>query len=79
QGEFLVAGSLAGISILLVTAGKPHFGNLSPAEMSILGYSVASLFAMALVGLLGVALYYGAVKPFVGSAGLNWVLSTIGF
>lgn len=79
QGAFLVPGSLIGVSLVLLSVGKPHFGNLSPAEMTPLAYLLATLASVTIVGLIGVALYYCAIKPFVGAGGLNWVLSTIGF
>ena len=79
QGAFLVPGSLVGVSLVLMAAGKPHFGNLSQAEMTMTAYILATLVSVAFVGLIGIALYYSAIKPFVGATGLNWVLSTIGF
>lgn len=79
QGAMLVPGSLVGVSLLLLSVGKPHFGNLSPAEMTPLAYALATFASVAVVGLIGIALYYCAIKPFVGAGGLNWVLSTIGF
>ncbi|MCA0401956.1 MAG: branched-chain amino acid ABC transporter permease [Proteobacteria bacterium] len=79
QGAFLVPGSLVGVSLVLLSVGKPHFGNLSPAEMTFMAYTLATVASVVVVGLIGIALYYCAIKPFVGAAGLNWVLSTIGF
>lgn len=79
QGAFLVPGSLVGVSLLLLAAGKPHFGNLAQSEMTVLTCTLATLASVAVVALIGVILYYCAIKPFVGAGGLNWVLSTIGF
>lgn len=79
QGAFLVPGSLVGVSLLLLAAGKPHWGNLDPSEMTMLSYALATLASVAVVGTIGILLYYCAIKPFVGAGGLNWVLSTIGF
>jgi len=79
QGAFLVPGSLVGVSLLLLAAGKPHFGNLAQSEMTVLTYTLATLASVVVVALIGVILYYCAIKPFVGAGGLNWVLSTIGF
>jgi branched-chain amino acid transport system permease protein len=79
QGAFLVPGSLVGVSLVLLSVGKPHWGNLAPAEMTAMAYFLATLASMVVVGLIGIALYYCAIRPFVGVAGLNWVLSTIGF
>lgn len=79
QGAFLVPGSLVGVSLLLLSVGKPHWGNLSPAEMTGMAYFLATIASVVVVGLIGILLYYCAIKPFVGAGGLNWVLSTIGF
>lgn len=79
QGAFLVPGSLVGVSLLLLAAGKPHWGNLAPSEMTLFSYGLATLASVAVVGAIGILLYYCAIKPFVGAGGLNWVLSTIGF
>ena len=79
QGEFLALGSLVGVSVILVAAGKPHFANLLPTEVSATRYVFAVLLTVALLGLIGIALYFGAVKPFLRQSGLNWVMSTIGF
>lgn len=79
QGAFLVPGSLVGVSLLLLAAGKPHWGNLAPSEMTLFTYTLAALASVVVVGAIGVLLYYTAIKPFVGAGGLNWVLSTIGF
>jgi branched-chain amino acid transport system permease protein len=79
QGAFLIPGALVGVSLLLLSVGKPHWGNLAPAEMTGLSYFLATIASVTIVGLIGIALYYCAIKPFVGAGGLNWVLSTIGF
>ncbi|CAO3436394.1 ABC transporter, permease protein 1 (cluster 4, leucine/isoleucine/valine/benzoate) [Azospirillum doebereinerae] len=79
QSALLASGSLVGVSLVLLSVGKPHFGNLSPAEMTLAAYAGAVLASIAVIGLIGIALYCCAIKPFVGAAGLNWVLSTIGF
>jgi branched-chain amino acid transport system permease protein len=79
QGEFLALGSLVGVTMLLFTAGRPHIGNLSPSEVTLVGYGSAVVVTVVVLGLIGVALYFGAVKPFLRHPGLNWVMSTIGF
>ena len=43
QGAFLVPGSLVGVSLLLLAAGKPHFGNLTQAEMTKVRWSTVIL------------------------------------
>ena len=79
QGEFLVAGSLVAVGTLLLISGKSQSGVLSSADVTFLRYGVALLVSLAVLGLLGVILYFTAVRPFFGSAGMSWVMSTIGF
>jgi branched-chain amino acid transport system permease protein len=42
-------------------------------------YGASLLISIAVLGVLGVLLYYTAVRPFLGMGGLAWVMSTIGF
>ena len=79
QGEFLVAGSLVAVGTLLLISGKSQTGVLTSADVSLLNYGVALLVSLAVLGVLGVILYFTAVRPFFGSAGMSWVMSTIGF
>lgn len=79
QGEFLVAGSLVAVGTLLLISGKSQSGVLSSADVTFFRYGVALLVSLAVLGVLGVILYFTAVRPFFGSAGMSWVMSTIGF
>ncbi|BDB27278.1 branched-chain amino acid ABC transporter permease [Cupriavidus sp. P-10] len=79
QGEFLVAGAFVGVSTLLLLNGKSAVDMLSPTEVTSSLYITAMLATLAIVGLLGIALYYTAVRPFLGAGGLAWVMSTLGF
>lgn len=79
QGEFLVAGSLVAVGTLLLISGKSQTGVLTSADVSLLNYGVALVVSLAVLGVLGVILYFTAVRPFLGSAGMSWVMSTIGF
>ncbi|WP_411878861.1 branched-chain amino acid ABC transporter permease [Polaromonas sp. YR568] len=79
QGEFLVAGSLVAVGTLLLISGKSQTGVLTSADVSLLNYGVALLVSLVVLGVLGVILYFTAVRPFFGSAGMSWVMSTIGF
>lgn len=79
QGEFLVAGSFIAVACLLLLAGKGPTGVLSAADVTLARYALALLVAVAVLGLLGVLLYYTAVRPFFGAGGMAWVMSTIGF
>jgi len=79
QGEFLVAGAFVAVSGLLLLAGKGITDPLNPEDVTLLRYGGSLVISMVVLGLLGVLLYYTAVRPFVGRAGLAWVMSTIGF
>ncbi|RZJ25107.1 MAG: branched-chain amino acid ABC transporter permease [Haliea sp.] len=79
HGEFLVAGSLVAVGTLLLISGKSQTGVLTSADVSFFSYGVALLVSLAVLGVLGVILYFTAVRPFFGSAGMSWVMSTIGF
>lgn len=79
QGEFLVAGSLVAVGTLLLISGKSQSGVLTSADVSFFSYGVALLVSLAVLSVLGVILYFTAVRPFFGSAGMSWVMSTIGF
>lgn len=79
QGEFLVVGSLVAVGTLLLLSGKGHTGVLASTDVTLLHYGIALLVSLALLGVLGIILYFTAVRPFFGSAGMSWVMSTIGF
>ncbi|MGB6104912.1 branched-chain amino acid ABC transporter permease [Diaphorobacter nitroreducens] len=79
QGEFLVAGAFVAVSVLLLLAGKQMTDALLPAEVTLTRYLLSLVATMAVLALLGVVLYYAAVRPFVGQGGMAWVMSTIGF
>jgi len=79
QGEFLVAGAFVGVAALLLIAGKGHTGVLAAADVTLASYGFALLMTVVVVGLLGLILYFLAVRPFFGAAGMAWVMSTIGF
>jgi branched-chain amino acid transport system permease protein len=79
QGEFLVAGSLVAVGTLLLISGKSQSGVLVASDVTLFSYSLALLVSLAVLGVLGIILYFTAVRPFFGSAGMSWVMSTIGF
>jgi branched-chain amino acid transport system permease protein len=79
QGEFLVAGALIGVTTVLLLAGHGHRGVLQPEDVTVFRYLSGFVAAVVVLGALGVVLYFTAVRPFVGAAGLAWVMSTIGF
>lgn len=79
QGEFLVAGAFIAVGSLLLLAGKPYSAALDQADVTMGRYLLALLVTVCVVGLLGVFLYYTAIRPFFGASGMAWVMSTIGF
>lgn len=79
QGEFLVAGSFVAVAALLLLAGKAPTGVLAAADVTLPRYGLALLACLAVLGTLGALLYFAAVRPFFGAAGMAWVMSTIGF
>ena len=79
QGEFLVAGAFVAVSGVLLLAGKSVTGSLLPEDVTMWRYGGSMLITVVVLGVLGILLYYTAVRPFIGLPGLAWVMSTIGF
>lgn len=79
QGEFLVAGAFVAVSGVLLLSGKSVTSSLLPEDVTLWRYGGSMLITIAVLGVLGILLYYTAVRPFIGLPGLAWVMSTIGF
>jgi len=79
QGEFLVAGAFVAVSGVLLLSGKGVTGSLLPQDVTLWRYGGSLVISVTVLGLLGILLYYTAVRPFIGLPGLAWVMSTIGF
>lgn len=79
QGELLAAGTVIAVSGVMLLAGKGMHGTLDPQDVTLWRYAVSLLISVVVLGLLGVLLYYTAVRPFIGLGGLSWVMSTLGF
>ncbi len=79
QGEFLVAGSFVAVGTLLLLAGKGYTGVLEAGDVTLAVYGIALVVTLVVLGVLGVLLYFTAVRPFFGASGMAWVMSTIGF
>jgi len=79
QGEFLAVGTLIGVSAVLLLAGKDITEALQVSDVTPFRYAIGLIASVVVLGLLGVLLYYTAVRPFVGFVGMAWVMSTIGF
>ena len=83
QGEFVAVGAFVGVTTLYLLAraeaGGVSFASLPPTASAGFAYPVAMLVVGVVLGVLGLALFVTAVRPFAGQAGMNWVMSTIGF
>lgn len=83
QGEFVAVGAFVGVTTLYLLAragsGGVSFGSLPPAASAGFAYPVAALVVGVVLGVLGLVFFVTAVRPFAGQAGMNWVMSTIGF
>ncbi len=79
QGEFLAVGTLIGVSMVLLLAGKDITEALQVTDVTLLRYVLGLIASVVVLGVLGVLLYFTAVRPFVGFVGMAWVMSTIGF
>ncbi|RYX93657.1 MAG: branched-chain amino acid ABC transporter permease [Comamonadaceae bacterium] len=78
QGELVSAGAFLYVGSLfyLASKGQAMFPDISPRGWTEL---LALVIALAVMGVVGAVLYFAGIRPFVGSAGLSWVISTIGF
>jgi branched-chain amino acid transport system permease protein len=79
HGDFVSVGSFVGVTVLWLLLGKPINAPLVGATISVWQQLVAALVTVLVIGLLGVLLYFLAVRPFAGKPGMSWVISTIGF
>jgi branched-chain amino acid transport system permease protein len=79
QGEFVVLGAFVSLTAVLMMAGKGLGAPLQPEDVTMVRYFSGFVAAVIALGLLGVVLYFTAIRPFVGQTGLAWVMSTIGF
>ncbi len=79
QGEFLAVGTLIGVSAVLMLSGKDITEALLVTDVTLVRYGLGLFACIVVLGVLGVLLYYTAVRPFVGLGGMAWVMSTIGF
>ncbi|MES3001479.1 MAG: branched-chain amino acid ABC transporter permease [Pseudomonadota bacterium] len=79
QGEFVSTGAFIYVSALLLLSRQSS--NIGAVQLSAeLGPELVGLFAaLAIMGALGVVLFYVGVRPFTGKPGLAWVVSTLGF
>lgn len=79
QGDFVSAGGFVSLAVLFALNGASITGSFSGISLPVWQQVAAALGAVATVGLLGAALYFIAVRTFVGKPGLGWVMSTLGF
>lgn len=79
HGDFVSVGSFVGVTVLWLLLGKPINAPLVGATLSVWQQLAAAFVTVLVIGLLGVLLYFLAVRPFAGKPGMAWVISTIGF
>jgi branched-chain amino acid transport system permease protein len=79
HGDFVSVGSFIGVTILWLLLRKPINAPLSDLQLALWQQLLAAIGAVLVIGLLGIALYYLAIRPFAGAPGMSWVMSTIGF
>jgi branched-chain amino acid transport system permease protein len=79
HGDFVSVGSFVGVTVLWVVLGKPINSPLVGVTVSVWQQLAAALITVSVIGLLGVLLYFLAVRPFAGKPGMSWVMTTIGF
>ena len=79
HGDFVSVGSFIGVTVLWLLLGKPINAPLVGVTLSVWQQLLAAVVTVVVIGLIGVMLYFLAVKPFSGKPGMSWVMSTIGF
>lgn len=80
HGDFVSAGSFAGVSVLLLLVGLPMTSSSFQTLMPNAGMQlIALLVVLVVAALLGYLMYLLGIKPFSGKPGMNWVMSTLGF
>lgn len=79
QGDFVSAGGFVSLAVLFAMNGAAVTGSFSGITLSAGQQVMAALAAVLTIGLAGAALYFVAIRKFVGKSGLGWVMSTLGF
>jgi branched-chain amino acid transport system permease protein len=79
HGDFVSVGSFIGVTVLWLLLGMPINAPLAGVAIPMWQQLLAAVVTVTVVGLIGVALYFLAVKPFAGKPGMSWVMTTIGF
>ncbi len=79
HGDFVSVGAFIGVTILWLLLGKPINSPLSGVSIANWQHLAAALGSVIVIGVLGILLYFLAVRPFAGKPGMSWVMSTIGF
>lgn len=82
QGDFVSVGAFIGVAALyFLSAGSGSTGIAGLVDKASAGfnYPIAAVAVGAATGILGLAIFVAAVRPFAGKPGMSWVMSTIGF
>src|SRR5262245_21664198 len=78
HGDFVSFGSFIGVTVLWLVLGRPINAPLVDVTIPVWQQLLAAVITVTVVGLIGVVLYFIAVKPFAGKPGMSWVMTTIG-
>jgi branched-chain amino acid transport system permease protein len=79
QGEFISFGAFIGVTTLYLLSshsGSTGISGLVNQASAGFNYPIA---VGCVTGMLGIAIFVAAVRPFAGKPGMSWVMSTIGF
>lgn len=79
QGDFVSVGSFIGVTAIWLLLGKPIDAPLVGVAIKPWQQLVACFASIVISGMLGIVLYFLAVRPFAGKPGMSWVMTTIGF
>ncbi|SHI37388.1 branched-chain amino acid ABC transporter permease [Pollutimonas bauzanensis] len=74
QGDFVSVGAFVGLGIAGLVTGALALDAATPWV-----YALGATASLLVMGLMGLPLYWVAIRPFAGKAGMAWVMSTIGF
>src|ERR1700751_4535666 len=66
HGDFVSVGSFVGVTVLWLLLGKPINAPILGVALSVWQQLFAAVVTVTVIGLIGVMLYFLAVKPFAG-------------
>lgn len=78
HGEFISFGAFVQITALILMSGSFNMAS-TQVSGSFFEQIFGLMIAIAIMGVIGMVLYWLGVRPFAGKPGLSWVVSTLGF